>query len=87
MKPSPSSDREQLKWSGGDVSHELAAIPSPPRRVRRYRGYFALVGRWVIAVPFVMFLVIYLQIAVGTIRLNPITARHRIPSHSSVIVW
>ena len=69
MKTSLGSDREQLQWSAGDLSNELAAIPSPPRRVRRHRGYFVLVGRWVMLVPFAMFLFIYVQIAVGTVRL------------------
>src|SRR5262245_8225446 len=49
-------------------SHELASIPSPPRCVRRCRGYFALVGQWVVAIPLMMFLFVYLKIAVGTIR-------------------
>jgi Protein of unknown function (DUF3592) len=50
------------------LSHEIASIPSAPRRVRRYRGYFALIGQWVFAIPLMMFLFVYLQIAFGTIR-------------------
>lgn len=49
-------------------SYELASLSPPPRRVRRYRGYFALIGQWVIAIPLMMFLFVYLKIAVGTIR-------------------
>jgi hypothetical protein len=50
------------------ISNELPSLPPPPRRVRRNRGYFALVGQWVIAIPLTMFLFVYVQIAVGTIR-------------------
>jgi hypothetical protein len=49
-------------------SDEPASIPPPPRRVRRSRGYIAFVGQWVVAIPLMMFLIIYVQIAYGTIR-------------------
>jgi len=51
-----------------NTSEEPATIPPSPRRVRRYRGYVALVGQWVIAIPLMIFLFIYVQIAYGTIR-------------------
>ncbi|HTK77505.1 MAG TPA: DUF3592 domain-containing protein [Gemmataceae bacterium] len=66
MKTFPASDWTHLSTDLNSFQ-EPKTIP-PPRRVRRYRGYFALVGQWVIAIPLMMFLFIYVQIAVGTIR-------------------
>jgi hypothetical protein len=51
-----------------DLSHERATIPSPPRRVRRRRGYALLVVQWLFLIPLGMFTVVYVGIAVGTIR-------------------
>jgi hypothetical protein len=52
------------------VTHELACLPPPPRRVRRRRGYFQILGSYAMLVVILMFAQIFWSIAIGQVKLH-----------------